>query len=364
MDDKYYMNLAIQLALSARGQTAPNPLVGAIIVKNGEIVGMGAHLKAGEAHAETLALRIAGEKAKGSVVYVTLEPCSHHGKTPPCANALIEAGVRKVVIADSFDPDSRVSGKGIQLLKDAGIEVLVGVEQEKAVALNEVFKHFVKTKKPFVTLKAGTTLDGKIATVTRDSRWVTEKQARIDVHQLRHVHDVILVGVGTILADNPKLTTRLPAGGKNPIRVILDSHLRIPLHSNVLRDLEAPTWIFTTDYADREKWEKLNTEGIEIFSTGKGRRVNIERMLKKLAERQISSVLVEGGSEVHWEFLKQKAFQKIVTYISPKIIGGKTAPTFIGGEGLEWMNEAIKITRLHVQMVGEDIKITGYPLFE
>lgn len=241
MNDQYYMDFAIDLAKRVSGQTSPNPVVGAVIVKHGEIVGFGAHLKAGEAHAEVQAIKMAGlEKTSGATVYVTLEPCSHFGKTPPCSNLLIESRVKRVVIA-SVDPNPLVAGEGIKKLQDAGIETVVGVCQEKALALNEVFFHYIKTNTPFVTLKTAASLDGKTATYSGESKWITGPDARLDVHHYRHKHDAILVGVETVIKDNPSLTTRLPSGGKNPIRVILDTSLRIPIHSNVLTDGQVDT---------------------------------------------------------------------------------------------------------------------------
>ncbi|GAB7386206.1 bifunctional diaminohydroxyphosphoribosylaminopyrimidine deaminase/5-amino-6-(5-phosphoribosylamino)uracil reductase RibD [Bacillaceae bacterium] len=363
MNDVEYMRLALTLARSAKGQTSPNPHVGAVIVRDGQIVGMGAHLKAGEPHAEIHALRMAKEKANGSTVYVTLEPCSHYGRTPPCAKALIEAGVRKVVIADPFDPDPRVAGRGIRMLREAGIEVVTGILQEEASALNEVFKHYVRTGRPFVTVKTAVTLDGKIATAAGDSRWITGEQAREDVHRLRHEHDAILVGVGTVIADNPKLTTRLPGGGKNPIRVVMDSNLRIPLDAAVVTDQESPTWIFTTERADPHRAEKLQERGISVHSAGRGPRVDIEIMLRVLGENGITSLLVEGGAQVNGAFLEAKAIDKVIAYVSPKLVGGAAAPTSFGGAGLAKMSEACRLERVQVSMVGEDIRIIGYPVY-
>ncbi|WP_047152719.1 bifunctional diaminohydroxyphosphoribosylaminopyrimidine deaminase/5-amino-6-(5-phosphoribosylamino)uracil reductase RibD [Aneurinibacillus tyrosinisolvens] len=362
MDHKHYMQLALQLAEAARGQTSPNPMVGCVIVKDGAIVGLGNHLKAGEPHAEVHALRMAGEKAAGATAYVTLEPCSHYGRTPPCAEALIKSGVQCVVIA-MLDPNPLVAGRGAAMLEEAGIEVIAGVCSTEAQRLNEVFVKFISTQRPFVTVKTATTLDGKVATISGSSRWITGEQAREEVHRLRHQHDAILVGVNTVLADNPQLTTRLALGGRNPVRVIMDSTLRIPLESAVVTDGAAPTWIFTTERAEIEKQLQLEKKGIRIFSAGSGPSVNILRMLDILGEQSISSLLVEGGSQVNSAFLHAKAIDKIVAYVAPKLIAGQTAPSSFGGIGIEQMNDAISLADVQVEQVGQDIKISGYPVW-
>ena len=242
---EFYMNLALENAHAMKGQTDPNPLVGSVIVNENRIVGIGTHLKAGEPHAEIHAIRMAGEKAKGGTIYVTLEPCSHFGRTGPCAVAIVEAGIKKVVIA-TLDPNPVVAGNGVKILEDAGIEVIVGVLEEESRKMNEVFNKFIVEQKPFITMKAGSTLDGKIATHTADSKWITSAEARNDVHVLRNENMAILVGVNTVIEDDPELTTRIP-NGRNPIRIILDSTLRIPLDSKVVTDGQAETWIFTAN---------------------------------------------------------------------------------------------------------------------
>ena len=243
---QYYMRFALNLARSAEGQTSPNPLVGAVCVKDGQIIGTGAHLKAGTPHAEVHALMMAGTESHGADLYVTLEPCAHTGKTPPCTDLIISSGIRRVFVA-SIDPNPSVNGTGIGLLKAAGIEVITGILQEEAEQLNRAFFHFIKYGKPYVTLKAAATLDGRLSTQTGDSKWITSDAARTDVHHLRHTHDAILVGVQTVLHDNPFLTTRLPHGGKNPIRIILDRHLRTPTTANIVTDGAVETIIFTLD---------------------------------------------------------------------------------------------------------------------
>ncbi|MCE0450160.1 bifunctional diaminohydroxyphosphoribosylaminopyrimidine deaminase/5-amino-6-(5-phosphoribosylamino)uracil reductase RibD [Brevibacillus sp. AF8] len=362
--DSKYMDLALELARSARGQTSPNPMVGAVIVKDGTIVGMGAHLRAGEPHAEVHALRMAGEKAQGATVYVTLEPCSHYGKTPPCAEALIAADVRRVVVA-TLDPNPLVAGRGIEMLRAAGVEVAVGVREEEAKALNEVFFHYIQTRRPFVTVKTASTLDGKIASVTGHSQWITGAEARAEVHELRRQHDAILVGVGTILADDPLLTARKgeQCFGSQPVRVILDSQLRTPLDARVVQNTDAKTWIFTTDAAPREKQELLAARGVKVITMVGP--ILVEKVLDTLGELGITSLLVEGGQEVNGSFLQARAIQKVVSHIALKLIGGSGAPSPFGGQGFATMGEAVQLTNVMITPIGKgDLQISGYPQWE
>jgi diaminohydroxyphosphoribosylaminopyrimidine deaminase / 5-amino-6-(5-phosphoribosylamino)uracil reductase len=356
--DQDYMKLAIELARSATGQTSPNPIVGAVVVKNNQIIGMGAHLKAGEPHAEVHAIRMAGEKTKGATIYVTLEPCSHHGKTPPCADLIIASGIERVVVA-STDSNPLVAGRGISKLREAGITVETGVLESEALELNEVFFHFIKTGLPYVTLKSASSLDGKTATVTGESKWITGEEARHDVHKLRHQHDAILVGVNTVIADDPSLTTRLPGGGKNPIRIILDSTLRTPLDARVVRDGEAPTWLITTSKAEKGKVAKMEALGVEVVVLAET--LTIPETLKALAQRGITSLFVEGGAEIHGSFLKAGSFQQLISYMAPKLLGGKNAPSVFGGEGLVHIGDAVTLQIKDVSMVGEDIRVIATP---
>lgn len=360
LKDYEYMKLAIDLAKATRGQTSPNPVVGSVVVNNGEVVGMGAHLRAGEAHAEVHALKAAGERAKGGTIYVTLEPCSHHGKTPPCADLIIEKGIAKVVVA-SLDPNPLVSGRGIERIKAAGISVETGILKEEADALNKVFFHYIKTRTPYVTLKTASSLDGKTATVTGESKWITGEKAILDVHQLRHEHDGILAGVQTIITDNPSLTTRLPNGGKHPIRIVLDHQLRIPEESTLLHDGQAPTWIITGNHIDSKKADRVRNSFVEVFPLS-SETINIEKVLMFLGEKGVTSLLVEGGSTVHGSFLKAGRFNEVISYIAPKLIGGKDAPTLFGGEGISNIDEAVPLKIQSVEHIGEDIKITAVPL--
>lgn len=361
-EHEFYMNLAINNAKAMKGQTDPNPLVGAVIVNHNRIVGVGAHLKAGEPHAEIHALRMAGEQARGGTIYVTLEPCSHHGRTGPCAEAIVKAGIKKVVVA-TLDPNPIVAGNGINILKNANIEVIIGICEEESRTMNEVFNKFILKKQPFITLKSAITLDGKISTSTWDSKWITSEEARKDVHQLRHENVGILVGVHTVIKDDPELTTRIE-NGRNPIRIILDSTLRIPLDSKVVTDQRAETWIFTSKQHSVETKEKLEQLGIKIFVTNGLTRVDLHDTLTILGEHSISSVLIEGGGEVNSSFLAEKLVDKLVLYVAPKLIGGKQSPGFLGGSGIEKMADAIELAQLDVQKIGKDFKFTGYPVYK
>lgn len=364
MNDSMYMSMALQLAKGAMGQTSPNPMVGAILVKDESIVGMGAHLKAGEAHAEVHAIRMAGEKAKGATLYVTLEPCSHHGKTPPCVEAILTAGIQRVVVA-VLDPNPLVAGNGVRRLTEAGLQVSVGVLEDEARRLNEVFFHYITTGKPFVTVKTASTLDGKIATETGHSRWITGERAREEVHRLRSWHDAILVGVNTIIADDPALTTRIQGQEalKQPIRLILDSTLRIPITSRVITDGKAPTWVITTKRAASEKCDLLREQGVKVIVMDQ-EQIEINEILKILGENKITSVLVEGGSAVNGAFLQAQSINKMIQYFSMKIVGGAQAPTSFGGTGLAQMGDAVILDQVEVESVGkQDLRIVGYPVW-
>ncbi|PEJ60566.1 riboflavin biosynthesis protein RibD [Bacillus sp. AFS002410] len=358
---EFYMNLAIQNAMATKGQTDPNPLVGSVIVNDNRIVGIGTHLKAGEPHAEIHALRMAGEKAIGGTIYVTLEPCSHHGRTGPCAEAIVKAGLKKVVVA-TLDPNPLVAGRGIRILQDAGIEVITGVCEEQSIKMNEVFNKYIVENIPFVVMKSASTLDGKIATHSSDSKWITSAEARNDVHQLRNEIGAILVGVNTVLKDNPELTTRIP-NGRNPVRVILDSTLKMPLDSKVVIDQQAETWIFTSQKHSEQKKIELENLGVKVFVTNDVNRVDLQEMLRTLGELSISSLLVEGGGEVNASFMNEKLVDKVIVYLAPKLIGGKNAPTFLEGPGIDMMGQAIELNDLQITKIGPDYKFVGYPKF-
>lgn len=362
MDDIKYMKLAIDLAKTTKGQTTPNPVVGAIIINDGRVVGIGAHLKAGEEHAEIQALNMAGSFAEDSTLYVTLEPCSHYGKTPPCVERIIKEKIKRVVIA-TLDPNPLVSGNGVRILKEAGLHVHVGVQEEEAIRINEDFTKYITTGKPFITVKTAMTLDGKISTHTGDSKWVTCEESRNYVHQLRHEANAILVGIGTILEDNPQLTVRTIPKGLDPIRVIIDTNLTIPLDSNVIVDGSAPAWIFTTKEASSEKINKLKSLGIKIFITDGDKRVPLKEVINKLGEMGITSVLVEGGSKVLGSLFDEKLIDKYICFIAPKLVGGQLSLTSIGGKGVIEMSEAVGLCNLTIERYGEDLCITGYPVW-
>lgn len=359
MSDTNFMKLALQLAESTKGQTSPNPIVGSVVVRDGEVVGMGAHLKAGTEHAEVHALKMAGAKAKGATIYVTLEPCSHHGKTPPCADLIIEKGLKRVVIA-TLDPNPLVAGKGVEKLQKANIEVEVGILEAEALEINKVFFHFIATKTPFVTVKTATSLDGKIATVKGESKWITGDAAREDVHQLRHEHDAILVGIGTVLADNPSLTTRIKTGGKNPIRIILDHHLQTPLTAKIVADQEAETWIVTSNKAPGNKQKQLATLGVKVINVTQDK-IDINELLRILGEEGITSLFVEGGSTVNDSFLRARCINELITYLAPKLIGGQAAPTSFSGTGFSSLKDALQLEIKTVTKIGDDLKIISVP---
>lgn len=360
--DEQYMQLALDLAASAKGHTNPNPLVGAVIVKDGVIVGTGLHRKAGEPHAEVHAFRMAGERAKGATLYVTLEPCSHYGKTPPCANLVKESEVSRVVVAMQ-DPNPDVAGRGIQLLRNAGVEVTVGLLEAQARRLNERFIHNMLTSRPFIISKYAMTLDGKIATHTGHSKWVTGEAAREDVHQIRHEVDGILVGVGTVIADNPSLTTRLKGGkGKNPVRIIMDSSLRTRENANILNVEEAKTIIVCGENVDRKKIAVFEEKGVNVLPVRSGcNGLDIDDMLAKLYQLGITDILVEGGSTVNASFLQSGAINKYIIYVAPKVLGGRLSLTPIGGYSAVSMDEAFDVEFDSIEKIGQDLRIIAYP---
>ncbi|WP_041581923.1 bifunctional diaminohydroxyphosphoribosylaminopyrimidine deaminase/5-amino-6-(5-phosphoribosylamino)uracil reductase RibD [Salisediminibacterium selenitireducens] len=356
VNDDHYMKLAIEIAEATKGQTSPNPQVGCVIVKHNQIKGIGAHLKAGEWHAERQALHMAKEEANGATAYVTLEPCSHHGKTPPCSDALIEAGISRVVTASS-DPNPDVSGRGIRRLRDAGIEVVEGVQKERADRMNRWFFHAITKQTPYVTLKFATSLDGKIATATGESQWISNEKSRADVHRIRHQVDGILVGRETVVQDNPSLTTRLPAGGKNPIRIIMDRTLRTPPDSIMLNDGQSPVWIVTNAGASQERKEMLIASGAEIIEiTDKDR--FIEEMLEVLGRQGISTLLVEGGGTINDQFLTRGLFHEVIHYQAPVIIGGKDAQSSFSGAGVQQLANAPRLLLDQEEWFDDDVKRT------
>lgn len=358
-NDHYYMQLALDLAASAKGKTNPNPLVGAVIVKDGAIVGTGLHRKAGEPHAEVHAFRMAGDHAKGATLYVTLEPCSHFGKTPPCANLVKESGIKRVIVAMQ-DPNPSVAGRGINLLREAGIEVEVGVLEEQALRLNERFIHNMLTARPFITSKFAMTLDGKIATYNGHSQWITGEEARANVHALRDEVDAILVGVGTVLKDNPALTTRLANRvGKNPIRIVLDRTLRTPVDAQITQTDVAHT-IIVTAQGNEDKTAIYN--GVEfIYVPVVNGQLDLHATLDALYVKGVTDILVEGGGMVNASFLRAELIDKFLVYVAPKVLGGAHSITPFTGEDVETIDAAMLLSFDHVEKIGEDLRISAYP---
>jgi len=363
INDEFYMSLALDMAERAQGQTGINPAVGCVIVKDGALVGIGTHLKRGTAHAEVHAVRMAGKQAEGSTAYVTLEPCSHHGKTPPCSDLLIEAKVKRVVVACE-DPNPVVAGSGIERLRQHGIEVQVGTLRDRAVRLNEKFAKYITTKMPYVTIKTASTLDGKIAADTGDSKWISNAEARLQAHALRHRHQAIMVGIGTVLADDPSLTTRHDGPeGLQPIRVVVDSGLRLPPEAKMFKVGTSPIVVLTTEQAPPERRKPLEELGAEVLVCGAGPRVDLKAALEELGRREIGSILVEGGGALNGELLQSGLVDRIVLYLAPKIVGGKQAPHNFDFEGIRQMADAITLDDLEVARVGDNIFVSGKPVW-
>lgn len=354
-----FMRRALDLAARGKGWVSPNPMVGAVLVNEGVIVGEGFHQKAGGPHAEIYCLNQAKELAKGGTLYLTLEPCSHFGRTPPCVDAILKAGVSKVVVAME-DPNPLVSGRGIKRLEDNGVKVVRGVMEEEARRLNEVFIKFITTEYPFVVLKTASTMDGKIASTTGSSKWITSDISREFVHELRHEYDAILVGINTILTDDPILNCRVQTRKtKDPIRIILDSALRIPLTAKVIMSGTSQSMVFTLS-KDKRKIQQLQKLGVEIVQQSGNTNIDLHEMLRYLAKKEISSVLVEGGSEVNWSFVAGGLVDKFYWFITPKIIGGTQSFSAIGGLGIKNMEDAIKLRWSEIKYLGEDLLIIGY----
>lgn len=357
-----YMKRAIELSKKGIGYTNPNPLVGAVIVKDNKIIGEGYHEFYGGPHAEINAFKNAAEDVKGATLYVTLEPCSHYGKTPPCANAIVKKGISKVVIGMK-DPNPLVAGKGISILRDNGIEVITGVLEEEVKKLNEIFIKYITTKMPFCILKTAMTLDGKIATKNGDSKWITNEKSRKYVHELRHRVAAVAVGIGTVLTDDPRLTSRLEdIEGVDPIRVIVDTKSKIPLDAKVLNlDSKAKTIIATTEKADKNKLKAIKAKGAEVIVTPlKDDKVDLVYLMKLLGEKGIDSVLLEGGSTLNYSALDQGIVDKVITFISPKIVGGSNAKTPVGGEGRKYIKDSFNLKNVKVKRFQEDIMIEAY----
>ena len=374
--DIEFMKRALVLAENGAGKTNPNPLVGAVIVKDGKIIGEGWHERYGEAHAEVNAVRNAESgvvrsadagtvrnpegSVEGATVYVNLEPCCHYGKTPPCTDLLIAKKVKRVVVG-TLDPNPLVAGNGVGKLREAGIEVTTGILKEECRKLNEVFFYYIRTRRPFIVLKAAMSLDGKIAASSGESKWITEEEARKDVQLLRNRYSGIMAGVETVIRDDPELTCRIESG-RNPVRIILDSSLRIPPGSKVLKEQERNrTLIACTETASEEKAKKLEELGAGIIRcrTSSGR-IDLKDLTEKLGGLKIDSILLEGGGTVNDSAIAQGIVNKLVLYVAPKIIGGEKSKTFVEGLGVSRLDQAYPLQIESMERVGEDMKITGY----
>ena len=337
-----------------------NVVVGAgcVVVKDGRIVTEGYHERCGEYHAERNALTKCSEDLTGATMYVTLEPCCHQGKTPPCTDIILERGIGKVYVG-SMDPNPKVAGKGVQILRDHGVEVETGLLEEECLSLNEIFFHYITTKMPYVAMKYAMTLDGKIASFSGDSKWVTGEKAREHTHFLRKKYRGILVGIGTVLADDPMLNCRIE-NGVDPVRIVCDSHLQIPLECQLVKTAKDIDTIVCYAEENEEKKKALMEAGVQLIKAEKDGQVDLEKLMMELGSMEIDSVLVEGGGAIHGSFLTSGLVQKVYCYIAPKMIGGKDALSPVLGKGIEKMSDAVEITDVTVQNFGSDICVSGH----
>lgn len=360
-DDECFMRHALVLAAKGRGRTSPNPMVGAVVVQHGRIIGEGYHTQAGKPHAEVIALEHAAGAAANADLYVTLEPCRHYGRTPPCTDRIIQTGIRRVVIP-ATDPNPLVSGRGVQRLRDAGIAVELGLCSKEATDLNEAFIKFITRRTPFVVLKAAVSLDGKIATRTGDARWVSGERSRERVHALRDQIDAVIVGIGTVRRDNPRLTTRMPEGGRDPIRVIVDGLGPLPHDAQILQaDVASRTWVAVAADAPAERIRALECRGLTVLEAGGFHgRVSLGHLLKRLGEREVTSVMIEGGEGIFTSAIEEEIVDKFLFFLAPILVGGKTAPTLLGGTGIDKIGQALRLARLRTEQLGEDLLIEGY----
>ncbi len=366
MDDRYFMRRALSLAARGQGYVAPNPMVGALVVQSGKVVGRGYHRAVGQPHAEVEALEDAGPASRGATLYVTLEPCNHTGRTPPCTQKILQAGIRRVVMA-MRDPNPHVDGGGTDFLRRQGLQVTCGVCEAQARRLNEVFVKYVTTGRPFVMLKCAATLDGQIATRSGDARWISGEASRRYVHELRHMADAILVGIGTVLADDPSLTTRLEGGvhgrpGRDPRRIILDTHLSIPETARVLRQAsDSDTLIVVGPGVSAEKRARLTATGAGIIESPlKDGWVDLQALMEQLAQRSITSLLIEGGGRVCASALKAGVVDKIFFFFAPKLLGGSDGVPICHGPGVALMRDALPVKDMTVKRFGDDVLIEGY----
>jgi diaminohydroxyphosphoribosylaminopyrimidine deaminase/5-amino-6-(5-phosphoribosylamino)uracil reductase len=358
-DDRRYMRRALTLARRGLGNTSPNPAVGAVVVKGGRIVGEGYHRRAGTPHAEIHALAAAGARARGATLYVTLEPCAHHGRTGPCCVEVAAAGVRRVVVA-SADPNPQVAGEGLTYLRRRRIAVETGVERAAADELNEDFFVYISQRRPFVTWKGAMSLDGRIATRTGASQWITGDAARRAGHRLRRRADAILVGRGTVAADDPTLTDRSPGRPRHPLRVVVASRLRLPLGCKVFQDQATlPTVVYTTAAAPAKRRRELESAEVEVVVAGRGKRVNPRLLLADLTRREVMHLLIEGGGEVAASFLEAGLVDRVTLFVAPLLIGGRQAFPVLGGLGIADLIHGPRLADLHTRRLGDDLMITG-----
>lgn len=358
MTDTDYMRMALELAERGVGWTSPNPMVGAVIVRDGRVIGQGWHARCGELHAERSALKNCTEDPAGATMYVTLEPCCHHGRQPPCTEAILAAGITRVVVG-SDDPNPLVAGKGIDILRRAGVTVETGVMKEACDALNRVFFHYIRTGRPYVVMKYAMTLDGKIATRTGASRWITGEAARQQVHRDRHRYSAIMAGVGTVLADDPLLTCRME-GGRNPIRVICDTHLRTPLDSRIVRTAQEVPTILATACGDEARRDPYAAAGCRVWVLRpRDGHVDLSALMERLGAEQIDSVLLEGGGTLNWAALESGVVRRVQAYVAPKLFGGAEAKSPVEGLGVEMPAQAVRLKAPTVTALGEDYLIEG-----
>ncbi len=356
-----YMSRTLELAKGGWGRTNPNPLVGAVIVKDGVIIGEGFHEVLGCAHAEVAAFNNAKSDVTGGSMYVSLEPCSHYGRTPPCAKAIITAGIKEVFVAMT-DPNPKVAGNGIRMLREAGIDVTVGVLEDEAKKLNEIFIKYITKRRPFVIMKSAMTLDGKIASSTGHSKWISGEDSRQYVHTIRDRVAAIMVGINTVMKDNPSLTTRLECGGKDGARIVVDSKGDIPMDSRVVNEEScAPLILATTSRIQPQKEKLLIDRGVQIIKAdGAGGYVDLPLLMDELYKMELDSILLEGGGTLNASALEAGIVDKVMMFIAPKIIGGASAVTPVEGKGRALMEDAIKLKGIGVMRFGEDIMIEGY----
>ncbi len=356
---EYYMNLALKLALKAKGQTVPNPMVGAVVVKNGRIIGKGYHERAGFAHAEVIALEQAGAKARGATLYVTLEPCVHFGRTPPCVDTIIRRGIKEVVVG-IIDPNPLNNGRGIQMLRQHNIKVETGILENELKKVNEVFIKYIAKRVPFITVKVGQSLDGKIATKTGDSQWITSDKSRAYAHRLRAGYDAIMVGVNTVLRDNPKLDAWFSK--KQPVKIVIDSQLSVPQDANIfLGNREVIIVTLPVKPGQETENRKVLIQKAKILEVKeKSGQINLKDMMKKIAALGITNILIEGGGTLIGSLFDEGFVDKVLFFISPKIIGGKEAISSVMGQGIARIDRAYKLKEVKLKRIGEDFLIEGY----